>query len=161
MNKNKIGKHKIIKIFTTWRFVFFLIWKLPMGFLARLRVSELTRENANITVPYNYWNKNPFNSMYFAVQAMAAELSTGVLTILHADGQNISMLVAGLDSKYYKKATTQIKFICLDGLKVSKCIEKAIVTGEAQICTMHAKGYDLEGSCVSAFDITWSLKKRI
>ena len=86
MNKKKIGKKKIIQIFTTWRFLFFLIWKLPMGFLAKLRVLELKDNVAKVSVPFNYWNKNPFKSIYFAVQAMAAELSTGVLVILHTDG---------------------------------------------------------------------------
>ena len=37
--------------------------------------------------------------MYFAVQAMAAELSTGILTILHTDGKNISILVTSLEAK--------------------------------------------------------------
>ena len=160
MNRNKIGFKKIIKIFTTWRFLFFLIWKLPMGFLAGLRVSELNANEAEVSVPYNYYNKNPFNSMYFAVQAMAAELSTGVLVILHTDGRNISMLVTGVESKYYKKATTKVKFICLDGEKIIQCIQKAIEAGSSQICKMNSKGYDNNGVCVSEFDIVWSLKKR-
>ncbi len=160
MNKTKIGVDRIIKIFTTWRFLFFLIWKLPMGFLARLRVLLLDFEKSTVSVPYNYWNKNPFKSMYFAVQGMAAELSTGVLVILHTDGKDISMLVTNLEANYYKKATTKIKFICLDGNKISESIKKAIDSGSPQICTMKSKGYDTSGVCVSEFFITWSLKKR-
>ena len=161
MNKHKIGSDKIIRIFTGWKFLFFLIWKLPMGFLARLRVDELDHESATVTVPYNYWNKNPFYSMYFAVQAMAAELSTGVLVILNTDGKNMSMLVTNLEAKYYKKATTKIQFICLDGAKISSSIKDACETGKSQICTMQSKGYDKDGVCVSEFFITWSLKKRM
>ena len=160
MNQRKIGGSKIIKIFTTWRFIFFLIWKLPMGFLARLRVLDLGIQKGVVSVPYNYWNKNPFNSMYFAIQAMAAELSTGALVFLHTDGKDISMLVTALNSNYYKKAATKIKFICLDGEKLSTCIKKAVDTGNAQTCIMESKGYDLNGVCVSRFEITWSLKKR-
>ena len=160
MNQRKMGPGKIIKIFTTWRFVFFLLWKLPMGFLARLRVVELGIQKGVVSVPYNYWNKNPFRSMYFAVQAMAAELSTGILVILHTDGENISMLVTNLDAKYYKKASTKIKFICLDGEKISASVKQAIKTGESQVCTLNSKGYDINGVCVAEFNITWSLKKR-
>ena len=160
MKNKEIGINKIIRIFTTWRFVFFLLWKLPMGFLARLRVPVLDVKKANVTVPYNYWNKNPFKSMYFAVQAMAAELSTGVLAILHTDGKNMSVLVTSLTSDYYKKATTKVNFVCLDGNKMLKAVEQAIETGEAQKCVMHSKGYDLHGVCVSEFQITWSLKQR-
>ena len=161
MKNKEIGINKIIKIFTTWRFVFFLLWKLPMGFLAKLRVSELNLEKSNVKVPYNYWNKNPFKSMYFAVQAMAAELSTGVLAILHTDGKNMSMLVTHLQSNYYKKATTKVQFICLDGAKMLKTVEEAIATREAKTCVMKSKGYDVNGVCVSEFEITWSLKQRI
>ena len=160
MKNKEIGINKIIRIFTTWRFVFFLLWKLPMGFLARLRVPILDTEKANVTVPYNYWNKNPFKSMYFAVQAMAAELSTGVLVMLHTDGKNMSILVTSLKSDYYKKAATKVNFICLDGDKILTAVEEAIETGESQKCVMNSKGYDLHGVCVSEFQITWSLKQR-
>ena len=160
MNNKKLGLNRIIKIFTTWRFVGFLILKLPMGFFARLRVVELGIHKSSVTVPYNYWNKNPFNSMYFAVQAMAAELSTGVLAILHTDGENISALVINLEAKYYKKAITKIHFICLDGEFFLMSVKKAIETSEAQICIMKSKGYDATGDCVSDFNVTWSLKKR-
>ena len=34
------------------------------------------------TVKHRWINQNPFNSMYFAVQAMAAELSTGALVMI-------------------------------------------------------------------------------
>tara|TARA_B100001250_G_scaffold252526_1_gene217158 strand:- start:892 stop:1383 length:492 start_codon:yes stop_codon:yes gene_type:complete len=161
MKNKEIGIKKIIKLFTCqWRFMFFSLWKLPMAFLARLKVSELSFKASTVMVPYNYWNKNPFNSMYFAVQAMAAELSTGTLVILHSDGKNVSMLVTGLTSKYHKKATTKIKFICLDGEKIKLAIKNAIETGEPQICDMQSKGYDMNDICVSEFDIKWSLKKR-
>ena len=98
--------------------------------------------------------------MYFAVQAMAGELSTGVLALLHSDGKNISTLVTNLEAKYYKQATTKIKFICLDGTKISIAVKDAFETGEPKICKMISKGYDTNGVCVSEFEITWSLKKR-
>lgn len=151
---------KIIQIFTTWRFLFFSIWKLPMVLIARIRVKDLNKEQSKVSVPYNYINKNPFNSMYFAVQAMAAELSTGALVILHAEKHNISMLVTHLDSQYFKKAQTQVHFICLDGNKIKTCVQKAIETNEGQTCRLTSKGYDINGVCVSEFNITWSLKTR-
>jgi len=161
MNDKEIGVKKIIQSFTSkWRFMLFSLWKLPMAFLARLRVTRLNLKNAHVTVPYNYWNKNPFNSMYFAIQAMAAELSTGALFFLHTDGKNISILVTSLNSKYYKKAIGKINFICLDGDKIAFSVNQAIDIGEAQECTVKSKGYDINGVCVSEFDITWSLKKR-
>ena len=153
-------KIKVAIIFTTWRLLFFFIWKLPMAFLAGLRVKELNVNKCIVSAPYNYLNKNPFYSMYFAIQAMAAELSTGALVMFHLDGRNISMLVTALESKYYKKAVTRINFICLDGEKISDVLNEAYKTNEPKICTMISKGYDLNNNCVSEFKITWSIKKR-
>ena len=160
MTKENKRINKFILSITSWKFRFFLIFKLPLAYIAGLKIQKISPRKAIVSVPFSFWNKNPFNSMYFAVQAMAAELSTGSLVFLHADGKNISMLVTALNSKYYKKAITKINFICLDGGKIASSIKQAVDTGDATICRMVSKGYDLKGDCVSEFEITWSLKKR-
>jgi hypothetical protein len=38
-------------------------------------------KNNVVSVKHRWINQNPFNSMYFAVQAMAAELATGALVM--------------------------------------------------------------------------------
>ena len=160
MNSLSNQQLKMVTQFTSWRFVFFLIWKLPMGFVAGLKVKSLDNQQCIVTVPYNYLNKNPFNSMYFAVQAMAAELSTGALTFLHLNNRNISVIVTNVESNYYKKVVTKTKFICVDGDSIASALKIAQETNEAQKCVMISKGYDMNGVCVSTFQITWSLKKR-
>ena len=52
----------------------FMLAKLPLGVAAGLRVKSLDTERCEVTVPHRWRNKNPFGSMYFAVQAMAAEM---------------------------------------------------------------------------------------
>ena len=58
--------------------------------------------------------------MYFAVQAMAAELTTGALVMMQIkkSGKKISMLVANNNGNFTKKATGRITFTCLDGDKI-------------------------------------------
>ena len=55
--------------------------------------------------------------MYFAVQAMAAELTTGALVMyqIKKSKRNISMLVANNKGNFTKKATGRITFTCNDG----------------------------------------------
>ena len=154
-----MNKNKLISSFTSWRFWFFLIGKLPIAFIAGIRVKKLTHENSIVTVPFNFINKNPFNSMYFAVQAMAAELSTGCLVLLHTDQKNISTLVTSLEAKYYKKAMSNIQFKCFDGNKVIALVDQLNDNNNVK-CITNSKGYDIYGNCVSEFSITWSLKKR-
>ena len=68
-------------LLNSFKFKLFLLKELPMGFLAGMKVRELTEEKGVVTIPYKYLTKNPFKSMYFACLAMAAELSTGILCI--------------------------------------------------------------------------------
>ena len=72
--------------------------------------------------------------MYFAVQAMAAELSTGALVMyqIQKSGKKISMLVANNKGNFTKKATGRITFVCKDGDLIERAIEQSVTTGEGQ-----------------------------
>ena len=148
------------RLFTSWRYYFFLITKLPMCLIARVKVKSLNEQESSTTVPYNFINKNPFNSMYFAVQAMAAELSTGTLVFLHLDQLKMSGIVTGLKVKYFKKAKSKITFVCKDGNKIMNIINKASKSYDSFSCSMTASGFDSNNDCVSKFEITWSLKRK-
>ncbi len=58
------------------RFAFFKLIKLPAAFIAGLRVGYIDEKQTVILVKHGWLNQNPFKSMYFAVQAMAAEMYT-------------------------------------------------------------------------------------
>ena len=153
---------KFIKKVKGWKFIGFLFLKLPMAFIAGLRIKDISFEQAIVTTPFSFWNKNPFKSIYFAVLSMAAELSTGILALMHVDKKNkkISMLVVGIESKFYNKATTKIKFICQNGNEISDVINKTLQSGKGEIVVANSKGYDEKGTCVAEFNITWSFKAK-
>ncbi|RLD49247.1 MAG: thioesterase, partial [Bacteroidetes bacterium] len=82
MEKEKKKVNKIRKLAGNHhRMRIFFLKHLPMAFFAGLKITEINREKASVTVPYKYLNKNPFRSVYFAVLSMAAELSTGILAM--------------------------------------------------------------------------------
>ena len=145
---------------TSWKFLFFLLRHLPMAFLAGLKVKKLSNIFAEVTVPFNFLNKNPFNSIYFAVLTMAAEFSTGILSLMHIDKKNkkISMLVVKIDSNFYKKATSKVRFICSNGDEISQTIDKCIKSKNGEIVKVNSKGFDSNGVCVAEFNFTWSFK---
>ena len=91
--------------------LFFLL-KLPMGFLAGLRIVKLQKKECEVQIKYNYLTKNPFKSMYFACQAMAAELSTGMLCFEAVKEHYVALLVVGMEANYTKKAVGKISFKC-------------------------------------------------
>lgn len=143
-------------------FRWFLILKLPIAWMSGLKIRELSEARARVSMRYGFWNKNPFNSMYFACQAMAAEMSTGILALGHTDNQSvkISLLVKELNSTYKKKAVGAIEFICEDGLAVKDAVERASKNDEPILCKMISHGYDEKGDCVSSFEILWTFKRK-
>lgn len=138
----------------------FLFFKLPSAFWCGVRLKSITQEQCVTSVRHRWFNQNPFQSMYFAVQAMAAELSTGALVMqnIKESGKKISMLVANNKGNFTKKATGRITFTCQDGLNVTQTIQQAIVTGEGQTVWLKAIGTNEKGEQVSEMDFEWTLK---
>ena len=98
--------------------------------------------------------------MFWAVQGMAAELSTGALVMskIKESNKNISMLVANNKGTFSKKARGRITFTCNDGIIVDEAILKTISSGEGQTVWMKSEGKDVFGDVVSVFEFEWTLK---
>ncbi|WP_158962804.1 DUF4442 domain-containing protein [Myroides fluvii] len=141
----------------------FLFFKLPSAYWTGVRLSSISATTATTTVRHKWVNQNPFRSMYFAVQAMAAELSTGALVMkkIQERGARISMLVAQNNSVFVKKATGKISFTCVDGQLLDEAIQKAIDTNEGVTIWMKSTGIDEKGDEVSVFNFEWTLKVRV
>lgn len=141
----------------------FLIFKLPSAYLCGVRMRKLEENRAEVTVRYKWMNQNPFRSMYFAVQSMAAELSTGALVMkkIKDCGQPIAMLITNHSGSFSKKAVGRISFICNDGAIVDAALKETILDGEPQKFVMKSEGIDEMGEVVSSYEFEWSVKKRI
>lgn len=146
--------------FTASKLNTFLFFKLPSAFLCGVRVKEINQDKCVVSVKHRWMNQNPFKSMYFAVQAMAAELSTGALVMyqIKESGKNISMLVANNKGNFTKKATGRINFTCLDGHLIKEAIEKTIATKEGQTFWMKSIGVNEKGEQVSEMYFEWSVR---
>ncbi len=131
-----------------------------MAFISGLRVTAFSHQSATVRIPFRYINKNPFRSMYFGSQSIAAELSTGLLAMnaIYKKSQNVSMLVLTMKSSFYKKATSDITFTCDDGILFDKTIQAAIESKESQTFTAKSIGKNNEGQVVSEFEFTWTFK---
>ena len=144
------------------KFKLFLFTKLPSAFICGVRVKSISEENAVVIVPYKWLTQNPFKSTYFACLAMAAELSTGLLSMMNTYQRKpaVSMLVTGLEASYFKKASDTTFFTCEDGVAIKKCIEEAIKTGEGVSIKAKSTGRNAAGELVAEFFITWSFKAK-
>ncbi|WP_396198773.1 DUF4442 domain-containing protein [Flavobacterium sp.] len=149
--------------FTPFKLNAYTFFKLPSAFWSGVRVKQITSENCRVSVKYSWINQNPFKSMYFAVQAMAAEFTTGALVMFHikSSGKSISMLVAQNKAVFTKKATGKITFTCNQGKEIAECIEKAIRTNEGQTIWLTSIGINENGEQVSEMQFQWTIKSRV
>lgn len=138
-----------------------MLFKLPAAWLTGVRISLISETKCEVKVRFKWINQNPYRSMFWAVQGMAAELTTGMLLTksIQESNTNISMLLVGNKSNFYKKAVGKIKFICDQGETAKELINltKKNITHKAWL---KAKGFDETGDIVSEFDFEWSCKKR-
>lgn len=144
------------------KFRMFLFMKLPAAFFSGVRIKELEEKHCVTVVPYKWLTQNPFKSTYFASLSMAAEMSTGLLGLMHIYQRKpaVSMLVVKLEANYYKKATGKTYFTCEDGDKIVAAIDGSIASGEGKTVTAKSTGKNEAGELVAEFFITWSFKSK-
>lgn len=139
-----------------------LLKVMPMGAIAGLKVTVLDDQHCKVTVPYNYVNKNPFNTTYWAVLGMAAEMASGAMVQMHTHKTNpsVSMFVTACSGKFVKRAIGVTTFICNDGQLIADKVHAAMTTMEPQTIQSNVKGYDKAGDLLVDFDFEWSIKAR-
>lgn len=123
---------------------------------------QLDAESCTTTVKHNWFTKNPFRSMFWAVQGMAAELATGIpMTVaIRASQKPVSMLVLNNKANFSKKATGRIHFRCNQRKAIAETVQKAIETKEPQTIWVTSVGTDRAGDVVSTFEFEWTLKAK-
>ena len=65
--------------FTPFKLNTFTFFKLPSVWWCGVRITKIEERFCEAKVKHRWVNQNPFQSMFWAVQGMAAELTTGVL----------------------------------------------------------------------------------
>lgn len=141
---------------------FYFLWKLPSCRFWRIRVMSIDRQKAVIRLPFRWRTQNPFQSIYFAAQLGAAELSTGLLSVaMLADKPRISMLITGVQANFTKKAKETVYFSCDQGAELEVLLEE-IATGKQESGTIDlvSTGRTAGGIQVCEAVFSWSFKKK-
>ena len=138
----------------------FLFFKLPSAWWCGVRLTELTERHAIASVRHRWINQNPFESMFWAVQGMAAELATGALVMqeIRRSGRPVSMLVVNNKASFQKKARGRIAFRCDDGSRLKQTMDRALESREGHTVWMKSVGRNQAGEVVSEFHFEWTLK---
>lgn len=144
-------------------FRFFLFQKLPLAFVAGIRVKEFTDTKVVTWARYKWLTQNPFRSMYFACQAMAAEMATGLLVMeqLSKQATPVSMLIIRNEANYFKKITGKAYFSCEIGEELHQLVQTILLSGEAGTIDLKVIATNENAETVAEFSFTWSLKAKL
>ena len=142
-----------------FRYTLFTFFKLPSVFWTGIRVTKIDLECCEVSVKHRWINQNPFKSMFWAVQGMAAEFTTGMLIMntIRDSNRKVSMLVLNKKANFSKKATGRITFLCTQGAEVTKLMNELIETGTPKTIWMESIGINEAGDIVSRFNFEWTL----
>ena len=142
---------------------YFTLLKLPLVYFSGIRITTIDTDRVEASVKLKWINQNPFRSMFWAVQGMAAELTTGVLLMreINAQKSSVSMLLVETKASFSKKAKGKIVFSCDESKSAKDLIEKAISTGDGQLHWFTSIGKDENGDEVSRFQFHWSVKSKL
>ena len=145
--------------FTPFRLNFFTFFKLPSAWWCGVRVTKIEERYCETKVVHRWINQNPFNSMFWAVQGMAAELASGVLVMkaIKEHNRKVSMLVLNNRANFSKKARGKLAFTCDADTVIDEAFKKLIDSKEPQTFWLTSKGIDQEERVVSTFEFEWTV----
>ncbi len=145
-----------------WKQKLYYLKSLPMGLISGIRLTRLDEEKSVTEVPFRWCNKNPFNSMYFAVQSMAAELSTAAPVMLALKGvdADIALIIIDIKAEFVKKAQSRVTFLSVDYDKIYDAVAELKKAGDIETVVTKTVGSDVCGDDVAIFYFTWSFKRR-
>ena len=140
----------------------YTFFKLPSAWWSGVRVTKIDDLEAEVSLKHQWVNQNPFGSIFWAVQGMAAELSTAIFLMktIKKSKKSVSMLVLKNNAVFKKKAKGLIKFNCSQGKAAITAVENVISSGVPASISLKSVGRDSFGDIVSEFEFEWSLKSK-
>lgn len=97
-----------------------LTTQIPIAWIAGVRLESAAENEIKTYVELDFLNQNPFKSMFWAVEGMAAEFAGGMMLLekIRKSGKNISTLVTKNEAVFTKKAVGKIVFTCGQGEEI-------------------------------------------
>jgi len=140
------------------KFRLFSALSMPAARFAGLRMDRIDDEVCMTSIPGGWRSRNPFKTMYWAVQGMGAELATGAppFAMSRAMPEKLRMFVIGTEATFTKRAKGRITFTCDEVSAVRDAIEQSMNTGESIDCDLKSVGRDASGDIVSEWVFKWN-----
>lgn len=116
----------------TWYLRLFGLFKVPLIFLVRPKVVDLTGKRCEVRIPLNYLTRNHLGSMYFGTLAIGADCAGGLLAMSlgKKSGHKISIVFKDFKADFLKRPEADTHFICEEGEKIERMVAETMQTGE-------------------------------
>ena len=143
-----------------FKFRSLMFFKIPLIWFSGIKVNQFDRNSCSVKLPFTRRTQNPFRSVYFAAQCMAAELSTGLILMAETieTGKKCSILVTDMRATFIKKADATIYFTCSPNNIITNAIQNAIDKNEPVKFMLMSEGKMDDGTLVASFEFEWSVK---
>lgn len=145
---------------SVFKFRSLMFFQIPLIWFSGIKVQTFNRKVASIKLPFTRRTQNPFKSVYFAAQCMAAELSTGLLVMAETleTGKKCSMLVTDMKATFIKKAGEDVVFTCNPTDIILNAIQLSMEKNEPVKFKLTSEGKLKDETLVAVFEFEWSLK---
>ncbi len=143
-----------------FKFRSLMFFQIPLIWFSGIKVNTFDRIGCSVKLPFTRRTQNPFRSVYFAAQCMAAELSTGLILMAETmeTGKKCSMLVTDMKATFIKKADKDVYFTCTPNEIIVNAIKLSIDKNEPVKLILKSEGKMNDGTIVANFEFEWSLK---
>lgn len=145
---------------SAFKFRSLMFVQIPLLWFSKIKVQQFNRASCVVKLPYRWRTQNPFRSVYFAAQCMAAELSTGLMVMAETmeTGKKCSMLVTDMKATFLKKADADVLFTCTPNDIILNAIALSLKTNEPVKFNLISEGKIADGTVVASVEFEWSLK---
>jgi uncharacterized protein DUF4442 len=150
------------RLLRPWNFRVYLWANLPLAAAAGLALDRLDETGCVVSLPGGWRTQNPFRSMYFAAQAMAAEMSTGAPAMMLAEGApaSVALLVREVRGVFTRRIQGPATFTFEDLAAMRATVERAAASGASEAFVARSVGRTSAGEPAAEFEVTWSFKRR-
>jgi hypothetical protein len=145
---------------SVFRFRSLMFFQIPLIWFSGIKVNQFDRNSCSVKLPFTRRTQNPFRSVYFAAQSMAAELSTGLILMAETieTGKKCSMLVTAMSATFTKKADADVYYTCAPKDIIASAIQLSLKNNEPVKIVLKSEGKMQDGTVVANFEFEWSLK---
>lgn len=141
----------------------FGLTKIPLLFLVKPSVKELTAKKCSVEIPLTKITKNHLGSMYFGALAIGADCAAGLFAVYKAEqiaGTKFNLVFKDFKANFLKRPEDDVVFICTDYEKIDDLLAEAKTTGEraTRQVRIEARVPSNQDELIAEFELGLSMK---